>query len=871
MQIFRETPGFTETCEPMANDGAESDVEEALAACGREPIPTPGFIQPHGVLLAADRASEQFIYASANTRQALGIDLSEVLTKTFRPFFGSELSHAIRSAYAAPTIRSEKASIGLWSSPKGPLSAFLHVNAQEHLLFELLRPGDEDGWARRLADLARLLGQVRSAHSIQHVLDAAVRNVAYLSGYDRVMAYRFLIDDVGEVVAEFRPPERESYLGLRYPADDIPSLGRALLARTPLRLIADTRDQPIEIVSCLPSGPPLDMSLSILRGVAGVHRTYLENMGVRASMSLPLMCEGKLWGLIACHHYEPRPLPAPALIACEVAGLTISMTLEQAVNRRVYEASAQIEAASHEVLALEQGVPPIEVSSAVDLTEIKAALDALIPSDGLALCFEDRVEQTGLDVESELIRSVAARASGPGIFAESNLGPAPDEHGWGAVAGALAVPLIDKGPEFDDRSKLASVVFLRLPSEQVIRSAGAPDKILSRAEAGLRLEPWASFEAYLETVRGQSAPWTADELRWAGLLQSRLTALQTVQGSHDRRALRLMVHELNHRARNILALVRSLVTQAERSTTTVDDFVRSVESRMASLAMSQGFLTHREAGGVSLRILVKTELAPFEDEGGSRASIGGPPVRLKPSVVPLTALVFHELMTNAAKYGALSSPSGRVSVGWSRAREGLQMSWVETGGPRVVPPQRTGVGRRILERAFPYELDGEAVLEFLPEGLRAQFWLPDRTFEAEAEPDVSNPEPIETGPAPARPFGRALVVEDSYVLASEVEAMLGELGFATVDLAPSLRRGRQALSALAYDLVVLDLDLRGELSFPLADFLFEQSVPFIFTTGYDASAPLPEKYRGVPLLSKPVDKETFIRRVEGMLSRRRRG
>jgi light-regulated signal transduction histidine kinase (bacteriophytochrome) len=184
-------------------------------------------------------------------------------------------------------------------------------------------------------DTHQALLRLQGADSLADLLDAAVGEVRRVTGYDRVMVYRFDVDQHGEVVAEERRADLEPFLGLHYPASDIPAQARRLYVANPIRIIADVAYRPAALVSApdLADAAPLDLTHATLRSVSPIHVEYLRNMGVAASMSVSLLQDGRLWGLIACHHYAPKLVPYSVRMTCELVGQTLA-TLIQAEERR---------------------------------------------------------------------------------------------------------------------------------------------------------------------------------------------------------------------------------------------------------------------------------------------------------------------------------------------------------------------------------------------------------------------------------------------------------------------------------------------------------------------------------------------------------
>ncbi len=356
--------------------------------------------------------------------------------------------------------------------------------------------------------------------------------------------------------------------------------------------------------------------------------------------------------------------------------------------------------------------------------------------------------------------------------------------------------------------------------------------------------------------------------------------LGTILDVTERRAnaerQKLLLREVDHRAKNALAVALSLVRLAPR-----DDagrFAAGVEGRIAAMARAHSLLAEGRWDGADLRALAMGELAAYAD----RVKLDGPPARLSADAAQPVAMLLHELATNAAKYGALSEPAGKVALSWGfgGADAGLRLRWAEKGGPAVAgPPARGGFGSRLLNSLAERQLGGRLVLDWEPDGLRATLALPPRHASPDA-PDAAGAR-AEPSPAPApaaagakghhhRPTPRVLVVEDKALLALEIEAELGALGCEVVGPARTLDEAmRLAASGPEPDAAVLDVNLGGELVFPVADLLAARGVPVLFATGYGSAPSLEGRQTAaVAVLCKPYPREALAAALARALERR---
>jgi len=532
---------------------------------------------------------------------------------------------------------------------------------------------------------ARVLLTESTAHdSVEDVLAAAVESLRTTTRFDRVKAYRFLPDNSGEVVAESRASHMESYMGLRFPATDIPPVARELYVKTPIRVMADVHASDATLLALDPDARPLDLSLSILRGSSGVHVQYLKNMGVKSTLTLPIVVEGKLWGLFSLHHNKPLVPEPTALIAAELTGKMLGLILQHAKHTRHLRRLSQSISFAHELFSANVGAPFENSHTSSPLP----SLSDLIQVDGLAVVGAGKVYSDGTvpSVDAcQAIVGLASRSSDQLFLADDLRAQLPDTH-LGDSAGVLRMNV-------DARKKVSLLLFRGLSVRQT-SWAGVPQKSLTRSALGPQLNPRKSFASYVESVEGKCDEWSNDDLEVAVALQSALIQVFSVQSElkDGRDRANLLVHELNHRVRNILTLVQSLSSSSRASATSLEGYATSLEERIAALATAHDLLTDGDLRGVSFARMARVELHPFiqgEDEDeGARAELQGPEISLKPDAAQVMALVLHELTSNSVKYGSLSVPQGRVSLVWEKSDRGVIISWSESGGPHVTTPER---------------------------------------------------------------------------------------------------------------------------------------------------------------------------------------
>jgi two-component sensor histidine kinase/CheY-like chemotaxis protein len=322
-----------------------------------------------------------------------------------------------------------------------------------------------------------------------------------------------------------------------------------------------------------------------------------------------------------------------------------------------------------------------------------------------------------------------------------------------------------------------------------------------------------------------------------------------------------VLREVDHRAKNTMAVVCSLLQLSPRDAPPAV-FVGALESRIAAMARAHSLLARGCWAGADLRELVTEELASYADavaKGRARIRISGPPVQLATDAVQPLSIVLHELATNAAKHGALSTPDGSLELTWAIEPEGgLRLAWTERGGPPVMaPPTRRGFGSKLIQAAARHQLSGKIELAWELEGLRCKLQVAACCIAAVglAAPASTAADYAEVRLALA-PAGsslrrhRVLVVEDEALVAMETVAELEQLGAEVVGPAATLEEGlrlaKRRRSPL--DAAVLDVNLGGQPVGPLADLLARRGVPILFATGYGEA---PAGHHSAPVLAKP--------------------
>ena len=857
-----------------------------LTNCDREPIHIPGAILPHGALLVLECETLRVLQAAGDVAGLLGRPLAELIDRPVNTLFSAEQVNRLHALCKETDIAKPRHLLDplFRVVADRPLDASAH-RVDENLVieFEAAQMGDPFA-ADPLAAVQVMIdgfGEAASLNSLCQMATASVRRVAQ---YDRVMIYRFMADGSGWVIAESRTPELAPFLDLHYPAADIPQQARALYLKSWLRLITQVDYDPAPLTPTLNprTGKPLDMSYAILRDVSPIHREYLRNMGIDASMSISIIVAGKLWGLIACHHNSPRLLPRHLRAVCELFGSMFSLQLEARERSEQFEARLASRKILQELMLNLAGVEDY----AYGLTQqTPNLLDYIHGGDialdgsrggGVAVRVEGDISFIGTTPDRGQISALtdwltSYMTETEGVFATDRLSEIyPPAKAFANVASGLLVIAVSRDPS-------DFILWFRPELVETALWAGDPAKPMTTGPDGDRLSPRKSFEVWKHTVRNRALPWSAAETDSAFDLRVSLlqVVLRRIEAASRERAKaherdKLLMAELDHRVKNTLANIQSLVTQSSRSAESLTLFVEGLDRRIHSMAKAHSLLTQSRWEGVSVDGLLREELDAYGPVPGV-VSLDGADAVLTPKSALALSLALHELATNAAKFGSLTAATGRVAVKWHiRDDGGLGLSWTESDGPRVAPPTRRGFGSSLIERALALETGGRATIHYNPTGVVCDIVLPKSSlvelssmpFVAAELTSLNTKNGLDA--LPANP--RILIVEDSYLVLIGLEAMCDKLGWEIVGPASRLGEALALAQSATFDAALLDVNLDGQMSWAVADVLRARRIPFAFTTGYDQSNILPAHLVGAPVLAKPYRIDDVERRLRSMMA-----
>ena len=834
-----------------------------LTNCDREPIHIPGSIQPHGAMLVCDPITLQVRFLSENAGQVCGFNDGNLTGKSLSEILGEETTHDLRNA-AAKAGASEIAGVLLGvklANVEGPLDLIVHRHKDR--MFVEIEPASDGGKSAQdaLDTTQALIRRLGLEKDVNGIATSGARLIRAMLGYDRVMVYQFLHNGAGKVIAEAKRSTLNSFMGQHFPASDIPYQARRLYLINTIRMIGDTSYVPIPLQPPLADGEsPVDMSFAQLRSVSPIHCEYLQNMGVYASLSISIIVDGELWGLISCHHDSPKIAPMPLRIGAELFGQYFSLQISVAERR------AQILASTVARDRLDKIVTGLSDDGSLtqSLRDHLQDFSTLIDCSGVGLWTDGQWSVVGSALpEAALPQLIEMIAKGPrgAIWRTQALSRDGQETAFDAVvAGALAIPLSSTPRDY--------LMFFRNEEAHNVEWAGEPVKRIVSTPQGERLTPRGSFETWREEVKGRSKPWTDPELAVAEAIRTYLRDVvlrhneQTAEErSKAERRRRMLNDELNHRVKNIIALVKSIALQTGAQASSVAEYSASLEGRLRALAFAHDQSLRSEGGG-DLATLVEAE-ASLHRYGAApnRVTASGDRVRLDDQTFGVLALVIHEMMTNAAKYGALAAPEGRLTLTWGFTPSGdCEIVWSESDGPTVVSPTRQGFGTKLIQNTVAYDLGGSVTVDFDPSGLQARFIIPARHVSLDDRQMALTDTSSEMLDAPLGHLA-ILVVEDQALIAMDLEECLSRLGASDIRLSPTTADALVVLQSFRPGAAVLDFNLGGETAESLADYLAQTGVPFVFATGYGDNLRIPERFRHVPVIRKPVNLASLATKI----------
>jgi chemotaxis family two-component system sensor kinase Cph1 len=671
------------------------EIAPDITACDLEPIHIPGSIQPHGLLLIADRHTLEIVAGAGD----LGVRLTpNWLHHTLYEVLGQRIGEQLAEK-PLPII----------DRVQGQTEIFdVLPHASDTILIVELEPA-----ASKTPTALEVLTTLRAANDVfeqalglQDVCERAALAFRQLIDFDRVMIYRFRDDDAGVVIAEARGPDLGSFMNHHFPASDIPKQARALYVRNPIRVIPDVNYVPA-LIGPGPEWRSIDMSDTGLRSVSPIHIQYLKNMEVGASASVSIVKDGRLWGLIACHNRTPKRISYDVRMACLGLAGTLSHQIRIKESADIYRERGRLRSAEDSVVA--------QLGSDVSLDDFFSIasenLCRMLGADGFAVVRGEDIYVTGKCPDSDVVGKIArwvTDLSTAQPFSTHNLSKyyEPANAHQALASGLLAVTMLTEEPII--------LLWFRAEQVEIVNWAGNPHKGTVR-DLNATLNPRSSFEAWSEAVRGHSRPWSLQEVDAANRLKRAM-----FEARQNRRLRQLnkelaatvadkenllkqkdyLIKEVNHRVQNSLQLVSSFLGIQARTVDepSLTEYLSEAQRRISAVA-----LVHRRL--YSDDQVETIDLARYLEDlcGDLKTSMGQAwgenftfdltPILTSADRAVNIGLILTELVINANKY-AYSGAPGPIAIGLEQHGTSFRLTVADKGAGKV--KSHKGFGTRML-------------------------------------------------------------------------------------------------------------------------------------------------------------------------------
>ncbi len=771
---------------------------------------TTSEVQPFGCILAMPLVCDRFTHVSENCVNVLGLDHRRLLEESPVDVLGAEVVHLVRNIVGRPSAAERVQNAG--TATVGGSEVDLAVHRVDELVVVELLPSSEDRSAEFLSRLT-WLSNADFGRGLSEMFDACVRYLEAISGADRVALFRAWPDGSGQIAAE-TSGGRESNVGRRFRVDaNEPAWRRSVVMH-------DSQAEPVAVVSAAGEAP-LDLDLATLRMMPNDWLAFLHQQGISTAALIPIVIDSMTIGFFVFASWTPRQMGMAELGELELAVRLLTARISSAIHQQTLKMRDRAIPAASALLSAHKS------ANAAAVKQVLAEICRILGATGAAWVVRDAVVFEGQCPTRERLDAIRRQQ----LQMVSN--------------GILVHHFHDQGIPVDTGAEDGSAIVSKDGSERRIG-----------AVMSIACGPDNSAEVVLFRDLG-GRRWQHDDVDAARALQ------QTLEQTWDN-SLDIVVQELNHRVRNMLSLVQSVVSQSLSSRSESEDLAR-LEARIHSLASAHNLLTIGESR-MSLWEMLRREAEPH---GWARISLSGPrDVGLVSSAAPLVALVVHELLSNAARHGALSVESGTVAIEWRLEDDGCYLDFRESGGPPPGAPATNGFGIHLIENALEYDLGGRVSVQFGPTGVHARMFLP-----AAVVTSTVDPPPAEEGTeveyvtrvGAVLSGKRVLLVEDDFLVAMQSRRQVEQLGAASVKAVNSNAAAIDVLDKESIDFAVVDINLGNESSTSTVQRLGDLGVPFVFVTGYDTGPSRMIEGVDAPLIRKPVridDLRALVREID---------
>ncbi|RZM37439.1 MAG: GAF domain-containing protein [Sphingomonas sp.] len=670
--------------------------------CEREAIHLPGSIQPHGIILVADAATLTVGAGAGDIEMSLS---PEWLGAPLDRILGQSVSEQLAARPSQTTIALARVD---GTGPDGTVIAFdavAHRSAGSIIVELEPAPPKAPSAIEMLSVMEEAAAMFEQAFALRDLCERAAETFRRLTGFDRVMVYRFLNDDAGVVVAEDRDPGQRTFLNQHFPASDIPRQARALYVRNRVRVIPDIAYVPAPL---RPAGrPSLDMSDLALRSVSPVHLQYLANMGVAASASVSIVRDGALWGLIACHHATPKRLPLHVRMTCRALAGSLARQIRAKEDADLYRERIRLRTAEDAIVLRLDGdaaLTPFLAGAGDDICRMLGA-------DSFAAVRGSDLFVAGRAPRHADIRAIAAHVADLARTLPFSTNCLSDHLAAAADCRDLASGVLAVTMPTDEATIL---LWFRAEQVEVVNWAGNPHKHVP-LDPAQSLSPRASFERWSEAARGRSVAWTVHEVEAASRLARTLFDVRQhrrlSEVNHeltatiaDNESLLLqkdyLIKEVHHRVQNSLQLVSAFLGLQSREVgnAAVTTHLAEAQRRLSAVAMVHRRLhadEHLQAIDLARYIGdLCTEIRSTMDPAwGEQIQLDLAPVLMPTDRAVHIGLILTELVINANKY-AYAGKAGPIAIALEQHRHRFSLIVSDRGAGKS--GLHSGFGSRML-------------------------------------------------------------------------------------------------------------------------------------------------------------------------------
>ena len=642
-----------------------------LTNCDHEPIHVPGTIQPHGFLLAVDKKTFQIRFCSENSMEFIGFTHLQLLGKNLKDIFGSACYEELQKIenFTNGQFKIFKFLFG------GKELEFVAHHFDNNIIIESETAHNIlDEVTDMFALSKQFIGYMEDSHTLIELCGLVADSVKKITGYDRVMIYKFDAEYNGEVIAESKNINLDAFLGLHYPHTDIPTQARELYIKNLLRIIVDVNYKPVPLFTIDDeSSKNLDLSHSVLRSVSPIHIQYLHNIGIGATLTISLLHKGKLWGLIACHHYSPKYLSHTARLAAKLQGHFITSQIEVRESNERYEISKKAHDAADEIISKQFD---IRRSSLVDIVSDQNTLE-LCKATGVSMSIGEKIYKNGFTPGDKDIKQLAAYLSvhtkNTKFHTSSLSKDLPELKDIALNTPGLNYYALDK-------SSNNCIIWYKPETISEVHWAGDPNKAIEKDKNGL--SPRKSFDLWSQKVKDQSNAWKDAELvtssNFANFMHKHLGFIYLAEEEEKQRQVSEKLKETNSELENINWISTHDLQEPLRKIQVATSFIMTEEAKDVSESVLQKLGRINKSAGrmqtlindilhytrlkegeqdlidVDLNILIKEVLDELQDvmkEKNAEVKLEELPV-IK-GIPFLLKQLFSNLMYNALKFSSV--------------------------------------------------------------------------------------------------------------------------------------------------------------------------------------------------------------------------